>query len=137
MRSLVHAARMRWLSSTLAAALLAAVCFAALAIGGVPFQLGQLQLNTKKGTATLKVTVPAYGKVEIVAPKTVSHTQVIGGPGELTVPIRLRQGKPVMQLRNKGRYRVKLDVFYAPQGPNQPPGGPSDLFKTLTLRLKG
>jgi hypothetical protein len=137
MRGFVQAARVRWLSLVLAAALLTAVCFAAFAIGGVPFQLGQLQLNTEKGTATLNVTIPAYGKVEIVAPKTVSHTQVIGGPGELTLPIRLRQGKPVMQLRNKGRYRVRLDVFYVPQGPNQPPGGPSDLFKTVTLRLKG
>ncbi len=125
------------MSSGLVATVLAALCFAALAIGGVPFQLGKSQLNTKKGTATLKVTVPAFGKVQIVAPKTVSHTQVVGGPGELTLPIRLRQGKPVKQLRNKGRYRVMLDVFYVPQGANQPSGGPSDLFKTITLRLKG
>jgi hypothetical protein len=103
---------------------------------GVPFQLGKLTLNTKKGTAVLVVTIPAYGKVEITGPKTVSDTKVIGGPGQVNLPIRLRQGKPVQQLRKKGRYRVTLDVFYAPQGPNQPSGGPSDIFKTITLRLK-
>ena len=125
-------------SLAIALVLLAGLLLAgsAAATAGVPFQLGDVQLNTRKGTARLEVTIPAYGKVEITDPKTVSHTKVIGGPGELSLPIRLRQGKPVRQLRTRGHYRVTLDVFYAPQGPNQPPGGPSDLFTTLTLRLK-
>jgi hypothetical protein len=109
----------------------------AAAQAGVPLELGGLTLNTHKGTATLAVTVPAAGKVEIVAPKTISHTQVnFTGPATGSLPIRARQGKPAQQLRDRGQLRAKLDIFYAPQGPDQPPGGPSDQFKTVTLRLK-
>ena len=58
-----------------------------------------------------------------MAPKTVSPTQVVGGPGELTLPIRLKQGKPVKQLRNRGHYKVKLDILYVPQGRISRPAG--------------
>jgi hypothetical protein len=103
---------------------------------GVPFQLGKPKLNTKKGTATLAVEVPAKGKVSVSTAKNLSYTEIFfDGPGQGKLPIRARQGKPVEQLRANGELKVKFTVTYAPQGPNQPPGGPSFKVLTVTLRL--
>jgi hypothetical protein len=81
-------------------------------------------LNKNKGTATMKVTVPARGKVGVSTAKKLSYTTIFfDGPGTAKLPIRARQGKPVKQLRATGKLRAKFTVTYAPQGPNQPPRG--------------
>jgi hypothetical protein len=109
---------------------------AAPAGAGVPFQLGKAKLNTKKGTATMAVEVPAKGKVSISTAKDVSHTEIFfDGPGQGKLPIKAKQGKPIQLLKANGKLKVNFTVTYAPQGPGQPPGGPTSVLRTVTLKL--
>ena len=125
-------AKRRIVAIALACSLAAVV----LAPAATSFQMGKPKLNTRKGTATLLVTVPEKGKVTVTTEKRLAYTEIFfDGAGQAKLPIRARQGKPVQQLKANGELKVSPVISFVPQGPGS--GSPSSKRITLILKLKG
>jgi len=96
------------------------------------FTLRGVNPHRKKGTATLKVSVPNPGELVLSGNgvKGVGATRAVAvtTPGIVRLPIRAK-GKKRETLNETGRVRVKLKVTYTPTG-----GDPSTQSRKLKLR---
>jgi virginiamycin B lyase len=96
------------------------------------FALGNARLNTKKGTATLAVTVPGPGRLAIsVGGRTTggaARSIRVRAAGAVRLLIRA-SGREQRKLARTGRVTVKVTVRYTPSG-----GRPST--RSTSVRLK-
>ena len=88
--------------------------------------------HRKKGTATLKVSVPNPGELVLsgngVRRVGAARAVAVTAPGIARLPIRAK-GKKLEELNATGRVRIKLKVTYTPTG-----GDPSTQPRKLKLR---
>jgi len=107
-------------------------------IGGSPsnaFSFGKLKRDKDKGTATLPVTVPGPGILDLAGTKIKSQrlgrgataSRAVNSAGVVNLKIRAR-GDFRKKLTQKGKLKVKAKVTYTPAGGTQP--------NTQTRRLK-
>jgi hypothetical protein len=79
--------------------------------------LGKAKLNKKKGTATVKVTVPqpAVGMLTLTGKGLKTQTAAVGTTTTFTLRI-VTKGGVAKKLRKKGKLKVPVTVTYAPTG---------------------
>ena len=95
------------------------------------FTLGGASVNKKKGTATLKVTVPDPGVIALKATKTVKGATVNApAAGTYVVPVKAA-GKSLKKLKRKHKFAINAAVDFTPTG-----GTAARQSKTFTLKLK-
>ena len=96
------------------------------------FTLRGVARHRKKGTATLKVSVPNPGELVLsgngVKRVGAARAVAVTTPGIVRLPIRAK-GKKLEKLNETGRVRVKLKVTYTPTG-----GDPSTQPRKLKLK---
>jgi hypothetical protein len=90
------------------------------------FTLGKLRRNRHKGTAILRVNLPAPGTLALTGKGLEGH-QSVEGAGVQTLKIRPR-GMRRLRLRRIGRTKVRASVTYTPKGAD-----PITLKKKITL----
>jgi hypothetical protein len=92
-------------------------------IGAVELQpsnavrLGKLKKNRKRGTATLKMTVPlpSAGTIVLQGKGLKKQVKTIAGQASLKLKV-IAKGKVRKALRKKGKRKVAIKVTYAPTG---------------------
>jgi hypothetical protein len=82
------------------------------------FSVGTTTLNKKKGTATVPVTVPEAGTLDVsgkgVKPRfTAASTSVAAGTSNVVIKPK---GKTRKKLNSRGKAKVKLSITYTPTG---------------------
>jgi phage terminase large subunit-like protein len=114
--------------------------------GGPPsnaFSIGRTRTNRARGTATLALTLPAAGKLDVLAtaavPARATRTKrirvarvkrTVTKPGTIRITLTpYKAAKRILKL--KGKLKTAVKVTYAPTG-----GKPRAKTKTLTLRLR-
>jgi CSLREA domain-containing protein len=81
------------------------------------FTLGALKRHRKKGTATLAVTVPGAGVLDLAGAKVKGATKNPEGAGIVKLLIRAR-GKARKRLRRIGKAKVRAAVTFTPTAGN-------------------
>ena len=95
------------------------------------FTVSKPRLNKKKGTATLRVSVPGPGKVTLSGKLPVAHgTAVSVGPATVTLTLKAK-GKGRTKLGKQGKLRVSASIGYAPVG-----GAAASVTKAVVLKLQ-
>lgn len=80
------------------------------------FTIGKVKPNRKKGTATVKVTVPWSGKVQLRGSKTVKpFSKSTEQAATITLTVKAR-GKAAKALKKKGKAKVKANITFTTAG---------------------
>ncbi len=79
------------------------------------FSIGKLKLNKKKGTATLKVSVPGPGRLVLSAKGIRKVSKRVAKAGLVTLAID-PQGKAKKRLDRSGKLKLKLSISFTPKG---------------------
>ncbi len=97
----------------------------------VKFVKKKAELNKKKGTALVSVTLGGPGKVVVSGKKTKKRSKTAKAAGTLKMPI-VAKGKALAALKSKGKAKVKFNLAFTPPG-----GTTATLTKSVVLRLAG
>ncbi|HEX6667019.1 MAG TPA: PKD domain-containing protein [Solirubrobacterales bacterium] len=93
------------------------------------FKLGKVKLNRSKGTATVKVTTLAAGKLTLSGKGVKKVSKKLAKPGTVTLVVK-PTGKVRKRLFARGDAKAKIVVSLTPAS-----GAPTSLRKTLPLKL--
>jgi hypothetical protein len=102
------------------------------------FTIGKVKRNTKKGTATIPVTVPGPGNLSLTGKQVKSQrparaarrsaTKPVAAAGKVNLKVKAK-GKAKKKLNKKGKVKVKVKITYTPTG-----GTPGS--ETMKVKLK-
>ncbi len=99
------------------------------------FSTGKVKRNTKKGTATIPVTVPGPGELTLTGKQVKSQKRAATKPVAAAGTVKLKvkaKGKAKKKLKQKGKVKVKVKITYTPTG-----GTPGSQTQKVKLKLKG
>lgn len=95
----------------------------------LPFALGRVKLDRRRGTALLQATVPAPGLLTMSGKGVVRVTAPVKRAGKVWLPVRA-SGKAKRKLLHTGRETVKVEVTFTPGR-----GKPATKSREITLRF--
>jgi hypothetical protein len=93
------------------------------------FTVAKAKLNRKKGTATLRVSVPGPGQVAIAGKRILAATKAAPAAGDVVLPVVLGRKKAKVVLAKGARATVTVTVSFTPSGGEQS-------TQTLQMTLK-
>jgi hypothetical protein len=94
------------------------------------FILGKPKLNTKKGIARERVTVPGPGNLTLTGKQVVTASAAVSAAGTVNLMVKSK-GKKKRKLLKRGKVKVKIVVTYTPTG-----GTPSSVGRKLNLKKR-
>ncbi len=96
------------------------------------FSIGKTKLNKRKGTATIKVTVPGAGELTLAGSRlrTRGPADSVDAAGTFRLKV-VPKGKAKRRLKKTGRARVSPEITFTPTG-----GQPATQQTTLKLKRK-
>lgn len=92
------------------------------------FGPGKVKYNSKKGTATVSVSVPGAGTVKVSGKGVKGSSKTASAAGSFGLPVKA-SGKAAAQLAKTGKVTLKVTITFTPKS-----GSP--VAKTVTVKLR-
>ncbi|MCB0865220.1 MAG: hypothetical protein KDB58_05865 [Solirubrobacterales bacterium] len=85
----------------------------------VQFKVGKVKRNTKNGTATIAVSVPGAGVLELTGKNIASKEEAPSASGDVVLTVKAK-GKAKKKLKRDGKVKVKAQIAFTATGSAEP-----------------